>query len=291
MAFSTPFQTGETDGNKELKLEKKVLRREIEALGVQHEKTTKEVKDIESAKRKLVDKRVELSKVNKKIAERQKKSDDLDKENDLKGRVLDTHTKTHSKRMRDLESEYSIKKESLEEEISKKKKQNLLLDQTFEKLAIKIKDRKKEIKELEEDIIGLDKKAELIDERSLVLKNINDEIYEKKKELEPLRQKVSDLRNKEKDKENQIEKSNEKLAEVKTELEKENNRFDKFKKECSSIMDKFNKKMEERTIALDKRDGLVSEKEDWIKGKETSLRKVKRELERFYNRKINHIII
>ncbi len=58
-----------------------------------------------------------------------------------------------------------------------------------------------------------------------------------------------------------------------------------------NVKEKADKYYEEKKTELNNLAGELSEKESWIKDKETTLRETKVELEKFYGRKINNVII
>lgn len=291
MAFNTSSQTGETTGNKELKLEKKVLEKEIGALGVQHEKTAEALKEIELRKSKIKDNKKELCQLEEKKKKLQAKCSEIEIEIGEGEKKLATLKEQHAQRVAALNLEISTREGELKGEFSEIEEKIIVASK---ELAI-LKIGKEKLVEEKNTLIGelkeLEGEAETLEENSVKLEKILKELPEKERSEKELTDSIARLANEEVFLIRRVKNLRGEMKEFETRSLKTVRATQKFEREKGAIKEKFDKEMEERTISLDKRDGLVSEKEEWIKGKETSLRKAKAELEKFYNRKINHVII
>jgi len=291
MPFTTPTQTSESAGNKELKLEKKGLEQEIGNLGIQHEKTAKDLKEIELRKSKIKDNKALLERLEKKINEfkstlaglgtktkdRETKLSQLDKQHSDKVAALSLE-KLKIKidlenELKDIKDEISIAEKKLDSITSKKNQANEEKNTSLEK----IKELKGEITILVENLVKL--------------KEITKDLPIKEKERDDLNDFIDILQTSITSLKKRTKNFHQEMVTINNRVAKEKEEAEKFIRESKGIREKFDNEMRIQREKADKRDGLVSEKEEWIKEKEQSLRNAKAELEKFYNRKIKNIII
>lgn len=292
MGFNNPSQTSEsTGGNKGLKLEKKNLEEKIADLGIRHEKTANNLKEIELRKSKIKD--------NKALLERLEK-----KKNELKLTLagLETKIKDYEEKLSELEKQHSDKVAALGLEKLKIKidLDNELkdirteIDIASKKLsAIDIKKNKSE----EEKNISLEKIKELKGEIAILVENLGklEELTKdlpiKEKERDDLNESIAALKILETFLKKKTKNFHEEMVTINNRVAKEKEKAEKFIKESKGIREKFDKEMEIQKAKADERDGSISQREDWLEDKTKKLRSAKAALEKHYNRKLNHIII
>ena len=291
MNFATPSQSGGTTGNKELKLEKKRLEEEIGVLGIEHERITEELKEIEVRTSKIKDNKAELEKSEKDKERLESIIDGLKIEIKSFEKTLFAIQREHAEKIALFNTQISDKEEELskmaqsrrddlgavESRISSKEKR-------LEELTIVCNDTEEKVKGLENTIIALKEDIAGLEKESKEIVNLQIKKDELSKKIDELMALEISLNKKVKDAGKEKEKVEENLLNAES-------RYKKFVSEKDKIREDFDKEIKEEKEEIDKKDGLVSEKEEWIKEKEEALRKVKFELERHYNRKIKHIII
>lgn len=170
-------------------------------------------------------------------------------------------------------------KNAIESEISIKKAELQSANLLYEK---KLEDNKRDFEKWEEGasnkvdeyndkLLQIEKDVKFSEKVSMDLKKANFVLSEKKSELES---KLKSL-------ETEIEKADKEAMQLIANA-------DDYSFKVKNEADEYAVKVKEE---LAKRDGELSEKESWLLDKEKTLRETKTELEKFYNRKINNVII
>ena len=291
MAFNNPSQTSGTSGNKELKLEKKDLEQEIGILGVQHEKTTKDLNEIELRKSKIKDNKILYEKSEKKKNELKSTLAGLEtkiKDREIKLVELE---KQHSQRVAALNLEFSTMKIALKGELSDIE---VMIDTASKKLnTIDTKKNKNQ----EEQNTSVEKVKELrneitiLTEKSVKLKELIKDFPIKEKERKDLDDSVAILQTLKTSLKGRTIKSHKEMTTIGNRVAKEKEEAEEFIKESKGIREKFDNEMRIQREKADERDGSISEREMWLESKIKKLRSAKAELEKHYNRKLDHIVI
>jgi len=289
--FGNSQQSSETTGNKELKIEKKLLEEEVGILGIEHEKVLIEVKTAELMKKKIGDNKVEFEKSNK-------EKESLDKEVSFKkSKLIEladdmlSLEKKHSMKIANFNSLMSDKEEELTNILSSRQEDIGAIEKRLSSKTTELEDLNTEcdiVKEkkadFETDITALKEDVSALEKTNEKVLELKVEEDSKKKRLASLEVLEISLKKKVVDCQTELLSISSKVAISKTEA-------DKFISENKGVKEKFDKEMNEERAIMDKREGLASEKEGWLQSKTNSLRQSKTELEKHFGKKINHIII
>lgn len=291
MAFKSPSQISNIAGPKGLELKKKSLQKEIEILGIQHEKTTNTLKEIELRKSKIKDNKALLERLGKKKDKLELIFDKLEIEIKEQEKKLSEFKEQYSQKNAALNLEFSEKKNDLENELLEVKNDIKISLKKLDDFNIE-KDKLEEEKNgLGKDIEKLKGEIKMFKSDYIKLEKIIKDLPEKERREKKLDDSITILESQKTSLENKIRYLNEEKKRTDIKTLEIIQKAEKFEKEKGNIKKKFDEEMKIQREEADKRDGLVSEKEQWILKKEQELRKAKAELEKFYNRKISHIII
>lgn len=288
--FNNPSQTSKP-GNRELKLEKKGLEEEIGAMGVQHEKTAKDLKEIESRKLKSKDNKTLCTRLEKKKIELESTLIGLEIKIKEAGKKLFGLEGQHSQKVAALNLEFSEKREEIKNESDKTMTEFDIASKEFNVLKNRIDEIEKEKNTLVEKIKELKSEAEILEGSSVKLKKINKELPGKEKQEKELESSIANLQASEISLGNKIKQLHKEMGTISNRVAEAKAGAEKFINESKGIKEKFDNEMKIQREKADKRDGLISEREDWLEDKTKKLRGAKTALEKHYNRKLNHIII
>ncbi len=283
MGFST---TRETTSYTPLEKEKKrdALKFEVDTLGSILAKYKKEKEELE------------LEKQNRQLLGASSSS--IKSEIDIKIGELAILNKEISKSVKQLNELKGI-----EDKIDKVREDLLVLEfkaKDFEGLEEKIENKKKELSILEEMI---KKDAELVEkynkrfaeneaeEKKQIAEKL-EKIKNLEKDIKKLETSKAELEKEEKERKLDVESLKKETIDLEKSLvDKEKVAKDKLKEGLLKMKADFDEECVKKESLLQEREGKCSSWDDRLKGKENELRSLKIELEKFYNRPINHIKI
>jgi len=291
MAFTTPTQASGTSGNKELKLEKKDLEQEIGILGVQHEKTAKDLREIELRKSKIKDNKILCEKSEKEKNELKSTLAGLEtkiKDREIKLVELE---KQHSERVAGLNVEFLRMQVALEDKLDVIKDGISVASKKLSTIDTKKNKNQEEQNILVEKVKELRNEITILTEKSVKLEELIKDFPIKEKERKDLDDSITILQTLKTSLKGRTIKLHKEMTTIGNRVAKEKEEAEKFIKESKGIREKFDNEMSIQREKADKRDGSISEREVWLESKTEKLRGAKAELEKHYNRKLDHIVI
>jgi len=289
--FGNSQQSSETTGNKELKIEKKLLEEEVGILGIEHEKVLIEVKTAELMKKKIGDNKVEFESSNK-------EKESLDKEVSFKkSKLIEladdmlSLEKKHSMKIANFNSLMSDKEEELTNILSSRQEDIGAIEKRLSSKTTELEDLNTECDIVKEKKADFETDITALKEDVSALEKTNEKVLELKVEEDSKKKRLASLEVLEISLKKKVVDCQTELLSISSKVAKENKEADEFIKNGKEIRAKFDNDMTEERAIMDKREGIVSEKEEWLESSRDSLRKAKAELEKFYKRKINHLNI
>lgn len=190
-----------------------------------------------------------------------------------------------------LQKDADFKQDTFDEAVLKSTEKANKEEARAEKALAICKDVEKEITKMKEELARVIKDLEdMKDEKGKIkglLQDARDQLEVKLAEIERTENAVASNKNRVKELDQEILVKYKKIEEYNVEIAKKQKAFNVVEKKLFDV----EKKAELMELSLATREGNISDKTTLLKEKEDALRTVKRELEKHYNRKINHIII
>ena len=297
--FNNSQQSGEIiQGPKELEAKKKSLLIEIEELGKQHfstglayEEISDKLKEIELRASKIKDNKVEFESLNKTKKQLETNLLELVTKIEEKDKVLFSLEKDQSYKIAEFNSLMSDKEEELTNILSSRQEDIGAIEKRLSSKTTELEDLNTECDIVKEKKADFETDITALKEDVTALEKTNEKVLELKVEEDSKKKRLASLEVLEISLKKKVVDCQTELLSISSKVAKENKEADEFIKNGKEIRAKFDNDMTEERAIMDKREGIVSEKEEWLESSRDSLRKAKAELEKFYKRKINHLNI